>query len=80
MRSAHRAAVPSAPVAALLLYAARLPAAAPCDPAQATPPSARARPLRPASAPSHRWEGAGSARQTHVNQANTARGRGGAPG
>lgn len=51
MRSAHRAAVPSAPVAALLLYAARLPAAAPCDPAQATPPSARARPLRPASAP-----------------------------
>lgn len=74
MRSAHRAAVPSAPVAAWLLYAARLTAAAaPCDPAQATPPSARARPLRPASAP-RRWEGAGSAGQTHVNQANTARG------
>lgn len=79
MRSAHRAAVPSAPVAALLLYAARLAAAAPCDPAQATPPSARARPLRPASAP-RRWEGAGSAGQTHVNQANAAGGRGGAPG
>lgn len=45
------AAVPSAPVAALLLYAAGLAAAAPYDPAQTTPPSVRARPLRPASAP-----------------------------
>lgn len=66
-RSAHRAAAPSVTVAAELLYAARLTAAAPCDPAQGTPSSVRARPLRPAPHP-HRWEGAGSAGQTHVNR------------